>query len=214
MKLTKVFISSILAGILIGIGGTVFIAFKEQSLFLASLLFSFGLFTIIMFKFHLYTGKIGYAFENDKKYPLELLIIFIGNSIGSAFIAIILRFTRYIKNYQETIDNVVNTKINDNWLSIFILAFMCGIMIYFAVEGSKIIEQGFPKTFAITVPIIIFILAGFEHVIANIFYFTASGKITLKMILYLLIMLIGNSLGSIFIWGLKNLITKESKTTK
>lgn len=212
MKLTKMFVSSILAGILIGIGGTVFIAYKEQSVFLAGLLFSFGLFAIIMFKLHLYTGKIGYILEKDVSYPLELIIIFIGNAIGSTLIAIMLRFTRYIKNYQTTIDDIVNVKINDNCLSIFILAFMCGIMIFLAVEGSKTIEQGFPKTFAIVIPIIIFILAGFEHVIANIFYFVLSGKVTLEMILYLFVMFIGNSFGSIFIWVLKKIITKEIKS--
>lgn len=209
MKLFKVFISAILAGILIGIGGCVYIAYQAKSSFLASLLFSFGLFTIIMFNLHLYTGKIGYLFENEKKYFLELLIIFIGNAIGSILIGLVLRCTRYIKNYQQTIDNIVNIKINDNLLSIFVLAFLCGIMIYFAVEGSKIITSGFPKTFAIVVPIIIFILSGFEHVIANIFYFTVSGSYEIKMLLYLFVMLIGNSLGSITIWGLKKLMTSE-----
>ena len=40
-------------------------------------------FTIISLKLHLYTGKIGYLFNNKLKYLLELLIILLGNAIGA-----------------------------------------------------------------------------------------------------------------------------------
>lgn len=213
MKLFKVFISAILAGILIGVGGIVYVAYSTTSAFVAALLFSFGLFTIIMTGVHLYTGKVGYVFEQKPSYIGELLIIFVGNIIGSGLMGILIHFTRFSDKYKEVIKGICDTKLNDNLLSIFILSILCGIMIYLAVDVSKKLTSGFQKTFAISIPVIIFILSGFEHVIANVFYFAASFTFTSKMLLYILIMAVGNALGSIAIWGLQKLIANNNKTT-
>jgi formate/nitrite transporter FocA (FNT family) len=47
--------------------------------------------------------------------------------------------------------------------------------------------------------ITIFILAGFEHCVANMYYFSVANMWTLKTILYVLIMILGNSVGSILL---------------
>ena len=44
-----------------------------------------------------------------------------------------------------------------------------------------------------------FILCGFEHCVANMFYFSIAGIFSLKVFGYLLIMILGNSIGSIII---------------
>lgn len=212
MRLFRVFISAILAGILIGIGGIVYIAYSTTSAFIGALLFSFGLFTIIMTGVHLYTGKVGYIFERKPSYILELLIIFVGNIIGSGLMGILIHFTRFNDKYKEVTKGICDAKLNDNLFSIFILSFLCGIMIYLAVDASKKLTSGFQKTFAISIPVIIFILSGFEHVIANVFYFAASFTFTSKMLVYILIMAIGNGLGSIAIWGLQKLISNKNQT--
>ncbi len=209
MKKFNVFISSILAGILIAIGGISYIAYHETSALLAAVLFSFGLFTIITMEFHLYTGKIGYLFDQKPKYLLELLVILIGNVIGSVITGIIIHFTRFYEKYQDAIDKICQTKLNDHPLSIFILSVFCGIMIYLAVEVSKKIVSGFQKTVAICVPVIIFIVCGFEHVVANTFYFAINFSFNFKVVSYFFLMLLGNSVGSILIWGLQKLIKKE-----
>lgn len=206
MKIIKIFASSCLAGVLIAIGGIAYIAYQQTSIFLGALLFSFGLFTIITGKLHLYTGKIGYVFEQKPKYLLELLIILIGNLFGSILMGVILNFTRFVDKYQNVIKKICDTKINDSLFSIFILSIFCGVMIFLAVDVSKRIDSGFQKTFAICIPVIIFIVAGFEHVIANAFYFAASFTFSWKMVYYIMIMLIGNSIGSIIIWSITKII--------
>ena len=41
----------------------------------------------------------------------------------------------------------------------------------------------------------VFILSGFEHSIANMFYFGASGIVNIDMIVYILVVIAGNSIG-------------------
>ena len=46
---------------------------------------------------------------------------------------------------------------------------------------------------------IVFILSGFEHSIANMYYISVANLLSLKSLLYILIMILGNSVGSILI---------------
>ena len=45
----------------------------------------------------------------------------------------------------------------------------------------------------------VFIVAGFEHGIANMFYCTVAGVWFLKALVYILVMTLGNSAGGMFI---------------
>ena len=47
--------------------------------------------------------------------------------------------------------------------------------------------------------VIVFILCGFEHCIANMFYFSVARSWSFKTILYTFVMILGNSIGSILI---------------
>ena len=44
-----------------------------------------------------------------------------------------------------------------------------------------------------------FILSGFEHSIADIFYFASSGMVSGEAFLYLIMIIIGNSIGGLII---------------
>lgn len=184
------------AGIFIGIGGTAYLALDNKVI--GSILFSIGLLTICIYNMNLYTGKIGYIIERKKGYITELLITLIGNFIGASLTGLIVRLTRY-NNYIDKAKSLVETKLNDNLLSIFILSIFCGILMYIAVNNYKKETNTLSKYILIFFSVVVFILSGFEHCIANIFYFAVSLSINTKVLLYLLIMIIGNSLGSIII---------------
>ena len=59
MERVRQFFSAILAGMLIGMGGTVFLS--QSNPVVGSFLFAIGLFTIVVFQLHLFTGKVGYT---------------------------------------------------------------------------------------------------------------------------------------------------------
>lgn len=192
---------------MIAIGGTVFLSIENKVI--GASLFSIGLFGVLIYNLNLYTGKIGYLITNfNLKYIKELIITLIGNFIGACSVGFILRYTRiYDKIYEKSL-MLVNTKLNDNILSIFILSIFCGLLMYYAVNGFKK-QTDFGKYLVVYLGVAVFILCGFEHCIANMYYFSVADIWSLKTLGYTGIMVLGNSIGS-FIIPLCNLVIKEN----
>ncbi len=189
-------IKSIFAGIMIGIAGTVYLR-VDNNLF-GAFLFSIGLLVICMYGMNLFTGKIGYILINKFNYIYELLITIVGNFIGTFLVARLVLLTRF-KNISDKAVDLVNLKLNDNLLSIFILSMLCGILMYIAVNNYKKINNEIGKYSCIFMCVMVFILSGFEHSIANMYYISVANLLSFKSLLYILIMLLGNSVGSILI---------------
>lgn len=189
-------IKSIFAGIMIGIAGTVYL--RVDNNIVGALLFSIGLLVICMYGMNLYTGKIGYILINKLNYIYELLITILGNFIGTFLVARLVLLTRF-KSVSDKAVDLVNLKLSDNLLSIFILAVLCGILMYIAVNNYKKINNEIGKYSCIFMCVMVFILSGFEHSIANMYYISVANLLSLKSLLYILIMILGNSVGSILI---------------
>ena len=193
----EILIKSILAGIMIGIGGTIYLSLDNK--IVGSILFAIGLFIIVVYSFNLYTGKIGYLINNfNKKYIRELIITLIGNFIGTFFDGFVLRYTRIYTSISDKAKGLVDIKLNDTLISILILSFFCGILMYLAVNTYKEVKD-IGKYLAVFLGVIVFILCGFEHCIANMYYFSVSSTWSLNTLLYLLVMILGYSLGGILI---------------
>ena len=192
----KILIRAILAGVMISIGGTIYLALENKML--GAFLFSIGLFSICVNGYNLYTGKIGYVFDNKPKYLIELLFTLVGNAIGTIMCGYLLSVSRIGTKLKDAASIICNTKLNDDLLSIFILSIFCGIIMYLAVDIYKKVE-GFGRYVGIFMGITVFILAGFEHCVANMYYFSAANMWTWKTVLYVLVMVLGNSVGSILI---------------
>lgn len=202
----SILIKSILAGIMIGIGGTIFLSLDNK--IVGSILFAIGLFMIVVYGFNLYTGKIGYLINNfNKKYIRELVITLIGNFIGTFFVGFVLRYTRIYTSISDKAKGLVDIKLNDTLISILILSFFCGILMYLAVNTYKEVKD-IGKYLAVFLGVIVFILCGFEHCIANMYYFSVSSTWSLNTLLYLLVMILGNSLGGILIPLCNKIINK------
>ncbi len=193
----KDFIKSVLAGIMIGIGGTIYLSIDNKVV--GASLFGIGLFMIVIYGFNLYTGKIGYLVDNfNFKYIKMLVITLIGNFIGTFFVGYILKFTRIYSLIHDKAKLLVNVKLDDSLISILILAFFCGILMYLAVNTYKE-NKDISKYLGVFLGVIVFILCGFEHCIANMYYFSVANIWNLNTLLYLLIMILGNSLGGMLV---------------
>ena len=190
----RIFLKAAAAGITIGIGGAVYLTLENRVI--GAVLFGVGLYTIVLNGLFLYTGKVGYLISaKDKKaYILQLIFTWLGNFAGTALAAAAISATR-IRNLRRTAEVICKTKLADTPHSILILAVFCGILMYVAVDGFR--EKGNPLIlfFCVTV----FILCGFEHCIANMFYFSVAGAWSLRAVIYLLLMTLGNSVGGILL---------------
>jgi len=195
MKQLKTFVSGILAGICIGIGGTVFLSLESK--LLGALFFSVGLFTICTQGLLLFTGKVCYVFERDKDYALDLPFIWLGNLAGTWLTAELLCCTRIGGGLAERAAGLCETKLGDGLPSIFLLAVFCNILIYIAVEGFNKNPHELGKYLSLFFGVLVFILCGFEHCVANMFYFSMAGMWSGRALVYLLVMTLGNAAGGV-----------------
>ena len=92
-------------------------------------------------------------------------------------------------------ENLWLNKLTKSWYEFLFDSIGCGICIYLSVELYKKTSS----IFVIVLGVLVFILSGFEHCIADIFYLSASMSFDLKSILYILTAIIGNSIGSLLI---------------
>ena len=209
-KKIKKYVDSLLkgiyAGFMIGIGAIAFLSLENKVL--GSFFFSIGLLTICMYAMNLYTGKVGYILINKIEYIYELLLGLLGNFIGTFIIGKLILLTR-VSNINEKALSLVNIKLNDNLLSIFILSIFCGILMYIAVNNYKKVGTEIGKYIGIFMCVMTFILCGFEHCIANKAYITIANAWSWKALLYVLIMILGNSFGAILIAYFYNLYYKN-----
>ena len=193
----KTVISGILAGISISIGGTVFLLCDSKTA--GAIFFSVGLFSVCVFGFSLFTGRVCYVFDQDRSYAMKLPLIWVGNLIGSLLTAFLELQTRLAPQLTEKAGSISQAKLGQGLLSAFILAVFCDIMIYIAVEGYRNIPHETGKYLAVFFGVTVFVLCGFEHCVANMYYFTVGKAWSGTAVLYLLVMTAGNAAGGVLI---------------
>ena len=66
---------------------------------------------------------------------------------------------------------------------------------YVAVEGHKTAESDAVKGIIVLFSVAVFILSGFEHSIADMFYVAAAGAFNVKAAIFILIVILGNAVG-------------------
>ena len=189
---------AVAAGIFIGLAGTVFLSVPDK--FSGAFLFGFGLLTIVCCGFKLYTGAVGYLVLQGKKTPsylLTLLEIWVGNWIGTFLVGTALRFSRVGAALAAKAQGLCDVKMADSWSSLLVLSFFCGILMFLAVDTFRHKEEypGVIRMVMVFICVMVFILSGFEHCVADMYYFSVAGMWTAGSLTRTLWMTLGNSLG-------------------
>ncbi len=200
----KKLLDGISAGILISIGGSVFLACYNNNKYIGAVMFSVALLFICLKGYSLFTGKIGYLPENHTKDDIATTFLgLLGNAIATCLLGFVIRYA--LPNLGEVANTVCNAKLEQEFLQTLIRSVFCGILMYLAVsvyrEGKGIAGIFF------AVPV--FILSGFEHSIANMFYFGASGIFSLNAFAYIWVVILGNSIGGMLLPAISLVGRKE-----
>lgn len=162
---------SLPAGVFIGIGGTVFLSCENR--YVGAVLFSVGLLAICCMGLFLFTGRVGYlAEERSGAYALSLLATLAGNLAGTLLTGRLIACAR--PELAEKAAALWEKKLSMAPLPALIAAFFCGVLMYTAVAVYK--EKGTLLGVILCVPV--FILSGFEHSVADLFYWFLAGKFT------------------------------------
>lgn len=198
-EIFKLITKSILAGVLIALAGIVYINCTDKVV--GSFLFSFGLCLVIILEANLYTGKVGYIKSVDSL--SEVLFMLILNLVSAYLVGLLSG----MGPMYDSAAAIVTTKLETEWWITLLKSIGCGICIYGAVEGYKKTKSFIP----VILGVMCFILAGFNHVVADAFYIGAARFGSLQ---YLLLVAIGNAIGSILIRLLQRGWKDELPTTK
>ncbi len=97
----------------------------------------------------------------------------------------------------EKAQGICEGKLSDGLLSVFLLAVFCNILIYLSVESYRENPHELGKYLGLFLGVVVFVQAGFEHCVANMFYFTVAGAWSGKTVLYLVVMTLGNAAGGV-----------------
>ncbi len=227
-KWLKELVYGILAGFCIGLGGTFLLSCNKLTgadpvlmKVFGALFFTIGLFTICERGYNLFTGKVCYVFDNKPKYLIFLLVVWVGNLLGTMLIAFILRCTSLNGSLQEQAALLVDAKMSDfdgsfglRLLSLFCLGIICDVFIFIAVNGYAKSKYQIGKYLSLIFGVTCFIVCGTEHSIADMYYWCMSGRIYTnfgKSILCILVITLGNSVGGFFFPAIEKFIGNYKK---
>lgn len=181
--LYNTFVRSVAAGAMIGFGCIVFLMSPNR--IVGAVLFSFGLLTIVCRGLSLYTGKVGYCRTFGWA---DLAVTLAGNFVGTFATARLFALTRHTCE----IDPVVGPKLADGTPGFFLLSVACGAMMFLAVDSYRKSKSWL----FVILPVVIFILSGFEHSIANMFYLSYADAWGSDAVRITLVAVAGNAVGS------------------
>ena len=171
-----------------------------------AVLFTVALLCICYKGYGLFTGKVGFLPEKcDKDNWTVVLTALLGNLIATALCGWAIRYG--LPNLGEVAETVCAAKLTQVWHQTAIRGVFCGILMYLAVS----IFRDHKSIAAILFCVPVFILSGFEHSIADMFYFAAAGIVSLKACGFLWIVILSNAVGGILL-PLLSKLTKEGKS--
>ena len=173
-KIWLKYCKALLAGIFIGVGGTVYL--RSGDALLSPFLFSIGL--------------IGVERNHLGRHIADYALMLLCNLLGAVAVGWIT------SGYFGFAGRSMEAKLAQTPLQALALGFGCGMMMYLAVSGYK--KTG--SLLMLILPVAVFIFCGFDHCIADAFYF-ASARV-LPAWYYFPMVILGNTLGALFVKGI------------
>ncbi len=184
--------SGICSGILISIVGSVFLACDNK--YVGAVMFSVALLCICIKGYSLYTGKIGFIPEKHDKEAFSVLLLgLLGNLIGTVVCGYAIRYA--VPALGDIAEKICSAKLEQALPQTLLRGLFCGVLMYLAVS----IYRDKQKVIGILFCIPVFILAGFEHSIADMFYFAASGIVSIDAFVFIMMVILGNSIGGMLL---------------
>ena len=188
---------SILAGMMIAVGATCYLVVGGVP---GAVMFAVGLMAVLTFKMYLFTGQAGKIPTGEIKIG-RLLKTWAGNLYGACLVAVLLVFTPLGGVIVPKAAAIVATRIAISPIEVMIYAFFCGLLMYCAVAGYEATGSWLSAIF----PVAVFIMCGFVHCVADMFYFALGCDSIIKFIWYTIPATFGNFIGCCTIPIIKNL---------
>ena len=183
-------VKSILAGLLIGMGAAASSVAAHSipnvglARLAAAVVFPVGLMMVIILGAELFTGDCLMVLAlpekkiSMKQYIHTLAVVFLGNWIGATFLSIMIYFSGQL-NYSDGMLGAYTIKVALGKVSLsaptaVVSGILCNILVCAAVLMAICAKDIAGKLLVSFFVIMLFVTAGFEHCVANMYYITAG----------------------------------------
>ena len=190
LKLSKMFLLGILAGMIIALGAatsntaTHSITDVGLSRALTGAIFPVGLIMIVFTGGELFTGNCLMIMSvMDKRIRLtqllrNLVVVFFSNLVGSLIIVFLINYCGNLDYTSGTLGaytiKIAIGKVSITPLKGVLSGILCNILVCVAILMATAAKEAVGKIFAIWFPISAFVIGGFEHIVANMYYIPAG----------------------------------------
>ncbi len=195
LPIYKMILLGVFAGIFIALAGvgatTASMAIKNASVkkLLSGLIFPAGLIMVVIAGSELFTGNnLMIVSLLDKKITVTQMLknwffVYLGNLIGSLLIVVIILFSTAEAQPSVFVTAAISSaeaKAGMDFLTAFLKGIPCNILVCIAVWGAMAADSVEGKILMIFFPIMLFIVCGFEHCVANMYYLPMGLTYVLK----------------------------------
>ncbi|MBR1852696.1 MAG: formate/nitrite transporter family protein [Lachnospiraceae bacterium] len=186
---SKTVILAVLAGIFIALG-----AFGSQVVsvdsggslgkFLGALIFPVGLLMVLMGGAELFTGNVLiFLSVLDQKASVKGMIrnwilVYLGNMAGGILVAMMLSYGHSYSLFDgqlaELVVSAAKAKVMLSFGDAFLRGILCNILVCIAVWVSFAASEAAGKILGLFLPVMLFVVSGYEHCVANMYFIPAG----------------------------------------
>lgn len=169
---------------------------------IGAILFTFGMMTVIIYECKLYTGMVARCVEAPRRDLWRLPYVFLLNAVGVAFVFLLAYFSPLRESLLLQGKSLIAGKLMaDGWaLRCLGSSMLCGMLITLSVRATGYApKKQMSVTLGVLFPVLVFVFCGFDHSVANMFYFYCYGKLSFKVLGYIVLAVVGNFLGGVLL---------------
>ena len=147
--------------------------------FIGGIAFSLGLMLVIAAGGELFTSTVltSVAWVNKRitmKQQLQCWArVYLGNMVGALLMVLLIMLGRLFEladgQWGLTALNIAQHKLHHTWLQAFVLGILCNVLVCLGIWMTFATKDLLTKCFLVILPVAMFVAAGFEHCIANLF---------------------------------------------
>lgn len=173
----KMFLMAILAGMFIALAGVgASIGTAAVNKLAGACIFPAGLAMVILAGSELFTGNcmmvIGLAQRKltAKKLLISWLVVYLGNFVGAVLVAWLAVYGGTFASGYEALIATASAKTALGFGEAFIRGILCNVLVCLGVWMAFAARDAGGKVISLFFPIMVFVLCGYEHCVANMFY--------------------------------------------
>lgn len=184
----KLLFLAVLAGAFIALGGAVATVAganaQSNAILIKGAVFPLGLMLVVLFGAELFTGNcLLVAPLLNRSIKVKGLLknwglAYLGNFIGAILIAVLVVYSKtYSGNTATAAVALVAAKSELNFGVALLKGILCNMLVCLAVWAAIVSKSAVGKMLAVYLPVFAFVVCGFEHSVANMFYIMSAAMV-------------------------------------